>query len=308
MFPQNNLDATGVRVSALGLGAAWLGRKSVSESAAVETVHMALDGGVNFIDTSPLYHYSEARIGLALKGGRRDHVFLCTKTGTHPDRKYDYSRDATRWSIENSLRMLRTDYLDAILVHDPSSAEQVFAPGAVLDTLEELRQQKILRRIGIGVRSHDILKQCVLSGRFDLILTFMDYNPVDQSASPLIQTAYDNGIAVLNGSPLAMGLLTGADPQQIASFRPGRWTATQEKRAVHIHEWCNKKGIDVRALSLQYSLSDSRIAVTLNGAAVPAEIGSSMACAAVALPESIWSDLERDLDIPMPERIATHAR
>ena len=109
------LGRSGLQVTALGLGGAGIGGTAygeVSDDEAVETVRTAIDGGITYIDTSPLYGESERRLGLALQGGLRDRVVLSTKTGTHPRWYRDYSADATYRSLENSLRLLGTGYID----------------------------------------------------------------------------------------------------------------------------------------------------------------------------------------------------
>src|SRR5687767_1991053 len=117
----------GWSVAALGLGGAWLGvgagdSLEAGDESAAAAIHRAIELGLDYLDTAPLYGESERRVGLALSqphpagGTWRDRVRLITKTGTHPERRGDYSADATRWSVENSLRVLRTGYLDGVLV------------------------------------------------------------------------------------------------------------------------------------------------------------------------------------------------
>lgn len=221
-LPRRPFGSTGLEASVLGLGGAWIGlpEPDVSEAQAVETVRRAIDLGVSYVDTSPLYGESERRIGLALSGGRREKVLLSTKTGTRPERRYDYSSDATRWSVDLSLRALRTDVLDVVLIHDPPGRESVFEEGAALDALESLREEGVLRFIGVGVRDHALLAECILSGRFDVVLTYLDYNLISQTAGEkVLPLAQEKGVAVLNGSPFYMGLLADRDPSGFARRR-----------------------------------------------------------------------------------------
>ena len=71
---------------------------------------------------------SERRVGLALQGGYREKVYLQT-AGTHRDRRHDYTAKSIRWTVENSLRQLKTDYIDAVLIHDPRDIEEAYSPG-----------------------------------------------------------------------------------------------------------------------------------------------------------------------------------
>ena len=112
-LPKRRLGRTGLEVTALALGGAGIGGGygGVNDADAVATAELALARGINFIDTSPLYGESERRLGLALRGVSRADYFLSTKTGTHPQRRCDYSWDGTLWSVENSLHLLGTPIL-----------------------------------------------------------------------------------------------------------------------------------------------------------------------------------------------------
>ncbi len=79
----------------------------------------------------------ERRVGLALSDGWRDKVYLQTKVGSHPDRFRDFSEEASRWSLENSFRQLKTDYVDCVIIHGPPEIGAPFEPGACLDVLLE---------------------------------------------------------------------------------------------------------------------------------------------------------------------------
>ena len=91
------LGRTGMTPKALGLGCAFFGQKDrVTDRDAIEGVRRALDLGLDYIDTSPLYGESERRVDLALEGVPRDAFYLQTKTGAHPQHRHDYSASATR--------------------------------------------------------------------------------------------------------------------------------------------------------------------------------------------------------------------
>jgi len=113
---KRRLGRTNLQVTPLGLGGAHLGRlpDGFSDERAVAAVHYALESGINLIDTSPMYGESQRRIGLALddwygSGGRREDIIICTKTGHDGKGGKDFSADGTRRSVEESLRLLRTD-------------------------------------------------------------------------------------------------------------------------------------------------------------------------------------------------------
>src|SRR5579859_5635634 len=136
-LPLRTLGRTGFSVTAIGLGAGSIGEPVDARSdderdeIAVATVRGGIDLGINYLDTSPSYRNgkSERRVGLALRDGWRSRVLLATKAGTHPQRPGDYSAHAVAWSVEQSLRVLGTDVIDVLLVHDPDDMTPVLATG-----------------------------------------------------------------------------------------------------------------------------------------------------------------------------------
>ena len=143
------------RVSIIGLGGYHLGNaKNITE--AVRIVHEAIDAGVNFLDNAWEYHdgESEKRMGRAI-ADRRDSVFLMTKVCTH-------GRDArvAMRQLEESLRRLRTDYLDLWQIHECvyyNDPERHFAKGGVVEALERAKAQGKVRYVGFtGHKDPDI--------------------------------------------------------------------------------------------------------------------------------------------------------
>jgi aryl-alcohol dehydrogenase-like predicted oxidoreductase len=142
-------------VSIIGLGGYHLGKpKTMTES--VRIIHAAIDAGINFLDNAWEYHdgESEKRMGRAIED-RRDAVFLMTKVCTH-------GRDAkvAMRQLEQSLRRLRTDYLDLWQVHEcvyHNDPDRHFAPGGVLEALDRAKEQGKVRYVGFtGHKDPDI--------------------------------------------------------------------------------------------------------------------------------------------------------
>ena len=139
------LGNTGMTPKSVGLGCAWFGSEKSSDRDTIEGVRRAIELGMDYVDTSPAYGESERRVGLALEGGWRDKIYLETKTGTHPERR-GYSAADTQWSVANSLKQLRTDYLDAVLIHDPNDIEDALAAGHALDELVKMKEKGVKLR------------------------------------------------------------------------------------------------------------------------------------------------------------------
>ncbi len=277
-------------VTEVSLGGVGLGgmRTTNDDGLAIATVRRAWERGINYLDTSPLYLESERRIGLALQslGGRPAGLYLSTKTGTHPLRRGDYSAEATRWSVENSLRFLGVDSVDLLLVHDPDSLEPVLAPGGALDELERMRDEGKFRWIGLGVREHDKLLTAIRSGRFDAILTYADYNLVRQTATPLIEEAAAAGVGVILAQVFLAGLLVGIDPaESLYADRP------EARLARDWWLWARERGVSLRSVALQYGLRNPLVGTVLAGADAPEQVDEIVAAAFDPLPPEIWDEV-----------------
>ena len=231
----------------LGMGCAFLR----SEKEAVEALHCAIDLGINYVDTAPLYGDSERLVGLGLEGGWRDRVYLQTKTGAYPDGSLDYSGSHTRSSVENSLRRLKTDYLDAVLVHEPLPLDEALGPDRALEELLKMKDEGLLGYTGFGTRSHDDHIRAMETGDVDIALTYLDYTLVDQSAGDtVLVAAREHGVAVILASILGMGRLTGLKPDVEGAEDPVR-----AKRALAMWQWCGDRGVNVRHLAMQFGLA-----------------------------------------------------
>lgn len=142
----NELGKTGLRVSALGFGASSLGGvfHDIREAEGIEAVHVAVEGGINFIDVSPYYgHYkAEAVLGKALRDIPRDRYILSTKVGRYGKdgvNTWDYSARRAVESVYESMERLGVDYIDLINVHDIEFADLRQVAEETLPTLVELR-------------------------------------------------------------------------------------------------------------------------------------------------------------------------
>lgn len=306
-LPRRRLGRSGLEVPGIALGGAGLGGiyGKVSDADAIEAVQYAVAQGVDYVDTDASYGDSERRIGLALEGGLREKIALSTKTGTHPERRGDYSWDGTLWNVENSLRLLKTDYFDLVLVHDPSDMKPVLAPRGAFDALQSLKEQGVIKSIGLGQRSHEFHRQAIEDGRVDVILTYADYNPIHTTAltGGLLELAAQHDIGVLNGSPLHFGALAGQDPDQNPSKVWLGLPEAEKEAARRLYRWCRKRGLNEKAVVFGFCLRQPRIHCTLIGAETRQEVEQDLAAALEPLPDSIWEALA-SLRLPEQTRAA----
>ena len=260
------MGRTEMQPNALALGAAWLSSKPDEE--VIGAIRRAIELGINYIDTYP--GHREHLWGEALSGGLREKIYLQAKVGTHPERRKDFSADGTRWSVTNSLKDMRTDYLDAVLIHDPLDMESVLGKGCALETLLEMKDEGLIKNIGAGVRSHDFHKEMIETGHIDLILTFLDYTLLSQSvAKTTLPLARKHDVGIILASPLGMGSLTGAEPNVDEERRRN---PDEEPKAHAMWKWCQERSVNIRHLALQFCLAAPIDGVVMFGPADKAQV------------------------------------
>ncbi|MEX2586611.1 MAG: aldo/keto reductase [Actinomycetota bacterium] len=216
------LGGTGVRVSPLCLGAMMFGGWGEPDHGnGIETIHAALDAGINFIDTANVYSEGESEriVGKALKG-RRDGVVLATKLyGAMSEDPNDRgtSRRHIIQEVENSLRRLDTDYIDLYQVHRPDPLTDL---SETLGALDDLVRQGKVRYIGSSTFPPDEVVEAQWAASRDGLQRFVSEQPpysifVRHVEEALLPVAQRYRMGVLAWSPLAGGWLSGR-------FRKGR--------------------------------------------------------------------------------------
>ena len=166
---QRRLGNTGLAVSPIGLGTTKLGRNTdvnypvpfdlPSHKQVEELLQTALYLGVNLIDTAPAYGESERQLGTFIAGQRISWV-LCTKCGEQYENGrsvYDFSRKALTRSVDASLRRLKTDYLDVLLLHSDGRDKEILTRTDAVETLMRIKATGKARAIGISRRQQTAL-------------------------------------------------------------------------------------------------------------------------------------------------------
>ena len=164
MLKTRELGQTGIKISPLGLGTVKFGRdqqvkypwsfKIPDDQAVLELLSISRDLGINLLDTAPAYGNSEERLGLLLKQ-RQDWVIV-SKVGEafeNGQSHFDYSAKTTQKTIENTLKKLHTDYLDVVLVHSDGNDQKVIEQEEVINSLQKLKQQGLIRAIGLSTKT-----------------------------------------------------------------------------------------------------------------------------------------------------------
>lgn len=264
-----SLGNTGIQVPVLAMGAASLGSiyHPVSQQQANETVSAALENGVNYFDVAPYYGLTKAEtaLGKALQGVPRHQYTLATKVGRYGDSLWDFSREATLKSIDESLSRLGTDYIDVIQCHDIEYGDIPQLLDEALPVLRELKASGVVRHIGITGYRLDLLEQVACEQKVDTVMAYCTWTLQDRRLGDVARRLNQAGIGVLNASPLSMGLLTrGGAPQ----WHPAHQDVQQVCREVSA--LCDREGVNISQVALQFALTTAAehgIATTVIGTA-----------------------------------------
>jgi aryl-alcohol dehydrogenase-like predicted oxidoreductase len=285
--------STGLRVSAIGLGAWQLGRSAQwpdgpDPAEAVRIVHAALDAGVNLIDTAPGYANgdSESNIGRALTGRRRDEVIICTKVGYHPDGSPNWTPGAVEASIESSARRMNVDHVDIVVLHNPPPEILDGTLGEHYQVLQQLKDKGTIRAYGASVD---------WGADIDTVLTTSASDALEVRASALYQEpwqamgrARDNGVGTLVKVPLESGWLAGRyDADSVFTDVRDRWTrADVVLRAGLVDEFraLLPDGVGLLDGALRFLLGYDAVSTVIPGTKSLAQLHSSIAAAAEPLP------------------------
>ncbi|MFE2180327.1 aldo/keto reductase [Streptomyces sp. NPDC059455] len=311
----------------LGLGTAPLGSmfRDVSDEEAAATVDAAWDHGIRYYDTAPFYGagLAEIRLGDALAGRPRDSYVLSTKVGRvildevedpaarelgekgglfehgRPNKLvHDWTADATKRSIEDSLQRLRTDRLDIVWVHDVAQdfhgdewlAVYESARTGAFRVLQQLRDEGVIKAWGLGVNRVEPIELTLdldepkpdaflLAGRY----TLLDH---DRALQRLLPTAADQGVSLVVGGPYSSGILAGG-----THFEYQDAPAHIIEKVARIKELAERHGVSVKAAALQFSLAHPAAAAVIPGATRPSRIAEDVAALDETIPAAFWTEL-----------------
>lgn len=290
------LGKTGLNVSAISLGAWALGGGydwgGTSFQTVQETVSAALDLGINLIDTAPIYGESEALLGRALKG-RRSKVLLSTKCGLVKNGSWtdhDLRPKTIIAQLENSLQLLRTDYIDIYLIHylDPRVPWQ-----DALDTLVKLQAQGKIRHIGVCNIPPDTLKEMVRAGVISCVQDELSLLH-SHKARCILEICRTYELGFIAYGPLCGGILSGKYQQEpnlrradarnyfYKCYRGTNFTQAQEF-VKHVQEVASQAQVSPAQVSLAWVLAQEGVTCALCGARRAEQVRQNAGAADVQL-------------------------
>lgn len=194
------LGKTGLRISRVGFGGIPIQRIEAAQAHGL--LQAVADAGINFIDTAKAYTVSEAYIGESIEG-MRDRFVLATKSGAK-------TRAAMAADISDSLRKLRTDYIDLYQIHNPNPAQfdAICAPGGALEALLDARDSGKIGHIGVTAHSAEVFERALT---LDWVETIMfPYNIVETQGEALMQRCREQNVGFICMKPMAGGALEDA--------------------------------------------------------------------------------------------------
>ncbi|MFI5835831.1 aldo/keto reductase [Micromonospora sp. NPDC051300] len=309
------LGGSTVRVTSVGFGASGIGNLNggVTDEEARGAVDAAWRAGIRYFDTAPHYGLglSERRLGAALAGRPRAAFTVSTKVGrllvpspatagrrddaggfdvpADHVRRWDFSADGVRRSLESSLTRLRLDRVDVALIHDPDehwreAVEQAYP------ALHELRAQGVVGAIGVGMNQWRMLERFVADTDVDTVMLAGRYTLLDQSAGrTMLPRCLERGVGVLAAGVFNSGVLATDPPGRTYDYGP--IPPALHARALRVAEVCRAHGVTLPQAAMAFVARHPAVATVVLGAKSPAQVRRNAACAAAPVPESLWTDL-----------------
>ncbi|MCB9951816.1 MAG: aldo/keto reductase [Planctomycetaceae bacterium] len=268
-IPTRQLGKTDLELPVLSFGASSLGAefRSFQLDECFASVRAALELGMNLIDTSPYYGrgMSEVLLGIALKDVPREDYILCTKLGRYDCNHFDFSAKRVEESVDVSLHRLRTDHLDIILCHDIEFVPLDQVIEETIPTLRKIQQSGKVRYIGVSGYPMKIFQRIANESDVDCILSYNQYTLQNtRLVDDVVPVAKAKGIGLMNAGPFAARLLTNAPLPE--------WhkdSAEVQQAARNAAKYCQKHGVDIAQLALQFSCDHPDLATTVAGSANP---------------------------------------
>ena len=314
---------TGVEVTRLGLGGAPLGGMVMADGIfqgsgyeeALAVIRRAYALGVRYFDTAPLYGEgrSEIRYGRVLGEFPRDSFAISTKVSRvlRPENPqdlepysedriprytydFDFSAEGVQASLDSSLERLGLETVDILFVHDSDLKDQhsddEFATG--LASAVELRAQGKVRAIGMGMNEWERTGRMVERFDLDYILLAGRYTLLDQSALPeFLPLCLEREVKLTIGGPYNSGILA-RDLDQPVSYDYLPAPQALVDRAKELKAVCDRYGVELRAVALQFPFGHEAVISTVPGAANITELEDNAQMMQVEIPAALWDELK----------------
>lgn len=290
---RRTLGRTGLEVSPVAFGTAPLGQLfgPVPLEDGVRAVRTAIDLGVNLFDASPYYGDAEERLGIALDGVR-DEVLVSSKAGRYlgagrfTGEVFDFSPARIRSSLENTLRLLRTDHLDILLLHDVDFVDINGILGESIPALLQLKQEGLVRAVGASGYGLGAMTQITQEEGVDVVLSFAHGTLLENTLGDVLApAAATNEVGLLNAAAVALGALTPAVETRDDDTFLAPPSVLKAARAM-LRE-ATDRGADISHLANQYAIQRTGAVTTVIGTTKIAHLQDAVAAADEPIDEEL---------------------
>lgn len=312
-----------LKVTQFGFGTAPIGNifREIDEDTSNGMIDCAWDAGVRYFDTAPMYGHglSELRTGQGLRWKDRDELVLSSKVGRllRPARRadidfapwtnaapftmeFDYSYDGVMRSFEDSLQRLALEHMDICFIHDidvfTRGAEQpeVFkqAMDGAWKALESLRDQGVVKAIGVGVNEWEVCHAALEQRDFDCFLLAGRYTLLEQAAlDKFLPLCEERGAAVVVGGGFNSGILaTGAKEGAKYNYAPA--PAEIMQKVAKIEEVCAQYDVPLPAAALQFVVAHPAVPTFMAGTRTVEQLQQNLTWFSYDIPVEFWADLK----------------
>ena len=322
---KRQLGKTDINLSAIGFGAAPIGNlfEKLDEPNCYEVLENSYKSKINIYDTSPFYGngLSEHRLGNFLKTVDEESYFLSTKVGRYltPEKKenidrgawagglnfklnLDYSYDGVMRSFEQLFHRLAVSKIDICLIHDVdrftfgNEVDHYFklAMAGAYKAIKKLKEQKVIKAIGVGVNESNMCSRFANEGDFDCMLLAGRYTLLDQTAlDEFFPIAKKNNIGIILGGVFNSGILAKGIGDQI-TYRYDKIPIDIKEKYQSISKICLQYDVPVPAAALQFSYSNKLISSMILGIDRIEQIQQNFENLNYPIPKELWDNLIKE--------------
>jgi aryl-alcohol dehydrogenase-like predicted oxidoreductase len=293
------LGKTGLEVSELSLGGLFVSSVGGEYDQAKAAIDRALALGVNYIDTAPGYANSEEVLGKALEDVDAPFI-LSTKLGGKPQPFDPQNKDCLLRSVEDSLKLLKRDTIDVLMIHEPDRPGQYdwwsdwdHFDGPVMEVLDDLKRDGVIRYTGLGGTTAYDMAHIVRTGKFDVLLTAFNYSLLWREAEiEVLPAAIKEGMGIVIGSPLQQGSIARRYDDEVN--HGARWLSSPRRKQYQaLYAFLDELNMDIAEVALRFVLSNPNIHTTLMGARSAEEVEKNVAAAERGpLPDEVLARLD----------------
>jgi L-galactose dehydrogenase len=262
------LGKTGLTVSILGFGGSSLGSvfRTIDEQDGIRAVHVAIDNGINLIDTAPFYGLTrgETVLGKALRDIPREKYVLATKVGRYGSEfsEFDFSGTRVTRSVDASLSRLGVEYIDIIQVHDMEFGNIDTIVYETIPALRKIQSAGKARYVGVTGLPMKLFRYVLERTEVDTVQSYCHFCLNDASLTDAIPFFQSKNVGLVNSAPLAMRLLSLDGPP---AWHPA--PAVLKAKCKEAALFCHKQGSDIARLALQFAVANPDVHATMLGTA-----------------------------------------